>query len=178
MPHVWWHTSRGDGSSRTHFNRGVGRRGQLCDTRGDQRPWSEKWQRILRGRDAISEAYAAEGRALGNLEVEGRVTSFFSDCYHLRDWLIGDRGSMPGVTPAGLDEYIRNSYPLSLSQAICNTDKHHSRSRGVTARIRKTVVSPRGARVTLEIDWATPQAAEIDALDLANDLCTSVARVL
>ena len=41
------------------------------------------------------------------------------------------------------------------------------------ARIRETDVTPTGARVSIEIDWATPRATTVDALDLAEDCVAS-----
>ncbi len=76
-------------------------------TRGDDRPWGEKWLTILHCLDALRETYSGDARTLGNVE-------------------IGD-----------------------------------------------TDVTPNGARVTIEVNWATPQATKVDALDLAEDCVKS-----
>jgi len=117
-------------------------------------------------------AYAGEPVARGNVEVDRRVQNFFVECYHLRDWLGRDarsRISLPSV-----DKFIEHSQPLARCQAFCNTHKHHTRRPGqMEARIRDTYTGPDGARVTIEIDWASPQAERVDAFDLANDCIES-----
>jgi hypothetical protein len=92
------------------------------------------------------------------------------DCDHLRDWL-GSDPTLP-ITSADLDAHVLGS-PLKIGNAICNTHKHHTRRSGTTARIRDTVLGPEVARVTIEIDWATPHATTVDALQLAEECVAS-----
>jgi hypothetical protein len=140
--------------------------------RDDHRPWHEKW--LLRSRDLIREAYT-DVRGLSNAEVDERVNRFCGECHDLRDWLKRDLANLRGVTTTAVDEHVRQSAPLRISSAVANSHKHHTRDRQqTTARIRDTLMSPdQGARVTIEIDWASAQATTIDALDLANDCVDS-----
>ena len=137
-------------------------------TRGDQRPWTEKWLAVRHLLGALSDAYSGDARLLGNLEIDGLVLSFAVECDHLRDWLEGDVAALSGATPADIQQHFLSSQPLLTCNAVCNTHKHHTRLSGTVARIRDTDVTPTGARVTIEVDWATPQATTVDALYLAE----------
>lgn len=143
-------------------------------TRGDHRPWFEKWREVLRARDQIEVVYAQRVDGIGNAEVEDRITRFCSECHDVRDWLLGDIASLPVVGVADITAHAASSPPLVVSSAVANSHKHHTRRAGtMTARIRKTDMTPIGARVTIEISWATPAAKTVDALDLANDCIAS-----
>jgi hypothetical protein len=138
--------------------------------RDDHRPWDEKWREVLRSRDLIRDAYT-DARGLGNAEVDARVNRFCSECHDLRDWLNNDIANLPGVTTTAVKHHHDTERPLRISSAVANSHKHHTRYPGqTTARIRHTLVTPdQGARVTIEVDWATPHATTVDALDLANE---------
>jgi hypothetical protein len=136
--------------------------------RDDHRPWHEKWREVRRSRDSIREAYS-ECRGLGNAAVDARVTHFCSECHDMRDWLRNDIANLPGVTLTAVKHHHDTERSLRISSAVANSNKHHTRDRGTTARIRHTLMTPdKGARVTIEVDWATAQATTVDALDLAN----------
>jgi hypothetical protein len=142
-------------------------------TRGDHRPWTEKWLTVLNCLDKLAEAYGPAGQALGNAEVEARVETFFVECDHLRDWLDKDVAALAPATASDIEAHFLASPALCTCNAICNTHKHHTRRSGTTARIRQTSMSPAGARVSIEVDWALPSATTVDALDLANDCVKS-----
>jgi hypothetical protein len=142
-------------------------------TKGDDRPWEEKWLEVLKRLDDVRATYSGDARGFGSMEIDRRVEDFFSECNHVRDWLIGDVARLPTVTVAVIDQHFWSSAPLRTCNAICNTDKHHTRSTGATARIRSTDVTPTGARVTIEVDWALPSATRVDALQLADKCVAS-----
>ena len=140
-------------------------------TRADHPPWFEKWWEVVRARDQLDEVYAQRVPAVGNAEVDERVTRFCNECHDMRDWLIGD---LTGVTANEVTRHSTSSPALVVSSAVANSHKHHTRKFGTTtARIRETRMTPRGARVTIEVDWATPAANTLDALALANDCVAS-----
>jgi len=142
-------------------------------TKADHRPWTEKWLTVLNALEAFAITYSVDARQFGNIEIESRAMSFFVECDHLRDWLQGDIASLPAVLDNDIENHFKASMPLVVCNAICNTHKHHTRRSGITARIRETSVTPDGARVTVEIDWATPEASLVDGLDLAEDCVKS-----
>jgi hypothetical protein len=138
-------------------------------TRGDDRPWLEKWREVLRARDQIALVYAQRVAGVGNAEVDERVTRFCSECHDMRDWLLGDIASLPGVAEAEVNAHARSTPWLVVASAVANSHKHHTRKAGrTTARIRSTHMTPIGARVSIEIDWATQDAQTVDALELAD----------
>jgi hypothetical protein len=122
----------------------------------------------------IREAYT-DAKGLGNAEVDARVHHFCGECHDLRDWLNKDITNLPGATRAAVDHHHHTERPLRISSAVANSHKHHTRNPSqTTARIRDTEMTPdRGARVTIEVDWATPHATTVDALDLANECVDS-----
>ena len=133
--------------------------------RGDSRPWTDRWLKILRSLESLREAYALDASAVGIEGVSDRADNFFVHCFHLKDWLVNTGTASVADVQAHID-----STPLRWCDAMCNSDKHHTRTRGVTARIRETSISPEDGRatVTIEVDWAGPTAKLIDALDLAE----------
>ena len=88
----------------------------------------------------------------------------------ISEWLNGDLANLPGVSAKDIRDHTTKAAPFGLAEAMANSYKHHTRKPGTaTARIRDTSVGPAGARVTIEVNWATPNASTVDALDLAND---------
>lgn len=146
-------------------------------TKGDFRPWIEKWLMIEHALSALEDSYRDPG--IRSIEVELRVDSFFVECFHLWDWLHKNVGkgtppSLPGVTHADIDAYLKGSATLLLCKDICDTHKHHTRNVGRrTAAIRDVLIGATGAAVTIEVDWGLPSATTIDALALAHDCVAS-----
>lgn len=143
-------------------------------TRNDHRPWFEKGLEVVRLRDQIMQAYAARVPGIGNVEVDAMVTRFCSECHDLRDWLVGDLATLPGLTAKAIDAHILSAMPLQVCSAVANSHKHHTRRAGTTtARIRSTDMTPNGARVEIEVDWASEAAMAVDALRLADECLAS-----
>lgn len=139
-------------------------------TRNDHPSWVEKWLEVVRLRDQLTGAYAERLDGIGNVEVDAMVTRFCSECHDLRDWLVGDVAHVPGLTTGVIDAHVQSSAVLQVSSAVANSHKHHTRRPGTTtARIRSTSVTPHGARVEIEVHWASNAATVVDALTLAND---------
>lgn len=83
-------------------------------------------------------------------------------------------GSQLGLSPGDVNAHYQSTSALQICNAICNTHKHHTRWPGrTTARIREVVTSPQGHQISIEVDWATPTATTVDALDLANECVAS-----
>lgn len=137
---------------------------------GDHPPWTEKWHSATHCLDQLRSAYSAWPVTID--ELEQRVTTFFVECDHLRDWLKKDLTALNGLTEPDLANHFSSTESLRRCNAICNTHKHHTRDSGTTARIRGTHLSRSGSFVTIEIDWALPSATTEDALELA-DACLS-----
>lgn len=140
--------------------------------RDDLRPWLEKWADVTHSLQEVSAAYHGF-EEVGNVELDQRVTRFFVECDHLRDWLIGDHASLSELSEGDVHEHFESSWSLQVCNAICNSHKHHTRRSGMTARIRETSIGPVGGHVTIEVDWASPTATTLDALDLAQQCVDS-----
>ncbi len=83
-------------------------------TRGDHRPWSEKWHTVLHALDHVDEIYSGEAHLLGSIEIDRRVTTFFVECDHLRDWMKGDAATFSDLDSEDIDEYRPLSRPLVI----------------------------------------------------------------
>jgi hypothetical protein len=138
-------------------------------TKGDHPSWTEKWRTVLHCLDELREAYSGDARQLGHLVIDNRVSTFFVECDHLRDWLKKDARALGSATQMDVDRHYELSQPLQRCNAVCNSHKHHTRRSGITARIRDTSITSTGARVTIEVDWRTADAIKVDALDLAEE---------
>ncbi len=138
-------------------------------TKENHGPWTEKWLTVLQCLAELRAAYAGDDAgSRGNVEIDGRAMTFFVECTHVADWLTSDP-ALVGVTHGDIERLFQQSKALSTCRAICNTHKHHTRSSGTTARTRSTSLTPVGARVTIEVNWASPSAWTVDALGLAED---------
>lgn len=130
-----------------------------------QRSWRERWQRLERSYEAVQKIY--NGTSGGDsTEWKRTVSDFFDDCYHLADWLKRD----PETKREDAMSSVRDHPHLKLADAYANTDKHHTRHKGLTeARIGGTTrTSDRGQVL---IDWTDPDTGaggRVDALDLAT----------
>jgi len=59
-------------------------------------------------------------------EAVDEFTSYFIQCYHLRDWLIRS-----GFSQSSVDDLIKSSKHLSLCRDLANKQKHHTIDRYV-----------------------------------------------
>jgi hypothetical protein len=133
-------------------------------TRGSQRPWTDKWFAVLHCLEQLQNVYQVR---VGTQEAEQHAASFFSECYHVRDWLEHNHLA----TRADIQAHIDRSRPLTKCAAICNTHKHHTRARAtdITARIHEIETMPTtGTRITYEFRRGTGRRTRVDALHLAE----------
>ena len=137
-------------------------------TKGDFRPWQEKWRMMTCALRKLEAAYAGSA-PIDPIEVELRADSFFDECSHLWDWLCENSAQGVLAIPQGDITSYRDASPdLTLAQDICNTNKHHTRRAGFrTARIRSVEMGPFGNRVSVEAGWGLPTATTEDGLGLA-----------
>jgi hypothetical protein len=139
--------------------------------------WVHQWFRVRLAFRLLRDGYAQIGLAHGNLELDLRVTTFFTERTHLYDWLLNDKVTRPKTItdeklalvfkPPRLDP--RSSEPLHLCHAVANSHKHQVRFKPehLTAAILDTVGTSDGNRVELRFDWQAEGAWSEDALDLA-----------
>lgn len=131
--------------------------------KGDLRPWEEKWVKLLDALDEIRDLYANGRSGESSTRIERRFDDFFTTCFHMGDWLIHD-SRLPRDE---VNRCMRSHHALALARALSNTEKHHTRSGGITARTR-TMQLVGGVRVTIEEDWSLPSRKTHDALDVAE----------
>ncbi len=135
----------------------------LSVTKGDLRPWEEKWLKLLDALHEIRDLYATGRSGESSTRLERRFDDFFTTCFDMGDWLIHDAR----LPKEDVNECMKSEHSLALARAVSNTEKHHTRSGGVTARIR-TVELVGGVRVSIEEDWSMPTRSTHDALDVAE----------
>ena len=80
-------------------------------------PYEEQFNRIKRLRKNIEQFSAATDDNFEN--AIDAFTSFFIQCYHLRDWLISS-----GYEQSIIDTFIRQNTWLSLCRDLANKQKH------------------------------------------------------
>jgi len=82
-----------------------------------KKPYQEQWNRVRRLRKSIDQFANATDE---NFEdAVDSFTSFFIQCYHLRDWLIKS-----GFSQVSVDNHIKKHTWLSLCRDLANTQKH------------------------------------------------------
>jgi hypothetical protein len=148
----------------------------------DRPLWQEQWRRVVTALAILRAAYEPDAQVSGNVEVDLRVRSFFTECHHFGgDWITKDLGNVPNVEGANVKEHVEKSQALSACEAICNKAKHFERDKGrSTGRVLRVDRDPSGSyRVPIRVDWApqSERASEspscFDALELAEDCVTS-----
>jgi hypothetical protein len=55
--------------------------------------------------------------------------SFFTHCYHFKDWLINDPEVVMDNKRQTIEQYITNSAPLSICANLANRSKHYTLTR-------------------------------------------------
>ncbi|MCK9578056.1 hypothetical protein M0R01_01010 [bacterium] len=80
-------------------------------------PYNEQLDRVKRLRDDLNRFSVATDENF-NMAIDA-FTSFFIQCYHLKDWLIDSRYGRIDI-----DIFVSRSPSLSLCRDIANTQKH------------------------------------------------------
>lgn len=140
-------------------------------TKSDARPWEEKWTLILHNRDRLEDIYRGQMTGAGNLDAESAANNVFVECHNLNDWL---KWTLPGgITKKAVNDFFRESGPLTEAAALSNSHKHHTRNDGgMLARIRQyesdSVGS--GCKMECEMYWGDESRSYTkDALALADE---------
>jgi len=80
-------------------------------------PYKEQWGRIIRLRKQLDRFAVADDTNFE--EAVDAFTSFYIQCYHLRDWLI-----QSGFDTKEVDKYVLSDRWLTLCRDMANTQKH------------------------------------------------------
>jgi len=82
---------------------------------------TDKWRRLKKAHHNLKYFYTANPRGIDNTEAKDAAEDFFTQCYHLKDWLIKDQ-SVKIVSD--VEKYITGCKGLSIAADICNSFKH------------------------------------------------------
>lgn len=126
------------------------------------RSWAEQWADVQASYAALQHAYTS-GERIDNHELRRLIKNFFTQCWHMWDWLLHDPTTP--VTETLLQAFCNGNGPLSLCNAMANTTKHHTRTGGTTARVKSVKL---GSSVSALIEHSNPPG-QVDALHLATD---------
>jgi len=122
-----------------------------------KKPYEEQFNRIVRLRKNL-DAYTKITD--GNFEeAVDKCTSFFIQCYHLRDWLIKS-----GVSKSAVDSFVRGKLCLSLCRDMANKQKHQSIDR----------YKPDNSFVDFQVGVSTPISRFRDPLKQVSKLGVDV----
>lgn len=143
----------------------------LSITYNPMRPWYSQWQTV-RQQLASVERTLEQGNYRGNDIVKREFENFFTHCFHMHDWLVGDQST--GLTATVVRDFIANDPALRLCAGIANTSKHHTRSQAnaMTARITTISADANGVRATISWTEGTDSGTE-DALTLGRQCVTA-----
>jgi hypothetical protein len=83
----------------------------------------DKYQNMVRAYEALRALATDVGRTavIGDHAAGDAATSFFVECYHLKDWLKKDSRIK---RPEDVEDFISKSDALSLAADLCNSLKH------------------------------------------------------
>lgn len=80
-----------------------------------------KYISMMRAYTKLQKIYTDNGNTISFSDPDDEVDSFFTHCYHLKDWLKKDASMM--LTDK-VEAYISSSIPLSIAADYCNASKH------------------------------------------------------
>jgi hypothetical protein len=127
---------------------------------GDRRPWQRKWRDTRHAYDELVEAY--KGPGVHDDDFTRCIESFFKTCRELADWIDKELTGRDAVT------YVNTAPWLKIGDALAQTAKHHTRDRGITAKVSELFGEANGARA--DIVWTDgANSGTVDALKLADD---------
>jgi hypothetical protein len=130
------------------------------------RSWYGQWHSV-REHLATVEAHSKPEAYKGNAPLQRDFENFFTNCFHMVDWLGNDPATNLSVTQVRV--FVDNDPALRICAGIANTSKHHTRNQAgaMTARIRSVAADP--SSVQVEIGWSEgKKTGTEDALDLAR----------
>lgn len=127
---------------------------------GNQRQWQRKWRDIEHAYAELAAAY--QGNGINDDDFTRRIEVFFKTCRELADWIDNHQ---PGFNAM---DYVNNQPWLEYCDALAQTAKHHTRNRGITAKVDELFLEANGARA--DIAWTSNSGSgTLDALKLADD---------
>jgi hypothetical protein len=133
---------------------------------GADRPWYAQWHNVREHLQTVDDE-CRPGAYRGNLPVKRAFENFFTQCFHLGDWLWGDKTT--GLTEKQVRDFILKDPALRVCAGIANTSKHRTRNQpgAMTARIAEVTPDEKGTRAA--VDWSqSPNSGTEDAFDLAR----------
>jgi len=132
------------------------------------RPWQEKWHRVLLGFGKIRQSYSGELNFQSTDEWTDAISSFLGSVHHLHEWIALDT-TTPVPARSAARQHLRSDHHLKVAAGFSNTDKHHTRGRGLQVQISSLVCSPTGNRARISwTDLATGDTGQADVLDLSE----------
>lgn len=147
------------------------------EIRPDQRPrWWERWERLLRARGRLREAYVTADHE----QLRRVVDEFFLDCWSLKDWLVNDDQITPRVTRREIEGHVDASRPLRVCQGYANTVKHKTLNSPdrLEARISSFRIRPEARHVLITYQSRIQTPTTRDALRLADQCVAAWQRFL
>jgi hypothetical protein len=133
---------------------------------GADRPWYAQWYDVREHLRTV-DADCQPGAYQGNQRVKRAFENFFTECFHLGDWLWDDKAT--GLTKKQVSAFILKDPALRVCEGVANTSKHRTRSQpgAMTAWIASVTPDEKGTRATVE--WSQSQnSGTTDAFAVAR----------
>ncbi len=80
---------------------------------------ADKYRRMLRAYERLRVICTDNGNTIDNASPRDLAEAFFSQCYHLKDYIKKERPDAPDV-----EAYINKTGPLRIAADFCNSEKH------------------------------------------------------
>jgi hypothetical protein len=136
------------------------------------RPWHEQWGRVTHGLTRLEDLCKAGGWQ-GNQVLQEAVQNFFTDCYHVADW-VGNSAATP-VNFNHARAYVEADSDLRIGAGMANTAKHHERTKpnSMVVKFQEISVCPDRTSHALLLWTKGQRSGSVDALDLARRCVTA-----
>jgi hypothetical protein len=82
---------------------------------------ADKYHAMLRAYERLKIIYTDNGRTISNRDASDATNPFFSECYHLKDWLKKDQTIQLN---GDVERYVSDTTCLSIAGDFCNSQKH------------------------------------------------------
>lgn len=80
---------------------------------------ADKYRRMKRAYERLRVICTDNGNTIDNASPRDLAEDFFSQCYHLKDYIKKERPEAPDV-----EAYINKTGPLRIAADYCNSEKH------------------------------------------------------
>lgn len=135
----------------------------------DKAGWRDQYDRMLRSRRRLQQPVPSKGDS--SVGYDDDVMHFFMDCWHLKDWIAGDKALDEKLRKTIKDE-IHAESSLEIAQGLANGWKHLL-PKGPDIQKKNVTWEIGSSFVVVDHDFTTDGKSSIRLSDLADQVVSA-----